>query len=161
MPLPVDDEPQGVAIGEMDPTAQTHDADTASPDPRVTMPASGLVDEFDEMVADPAPAAPVPTRDVGGPEPEDVLGDLSVTTAVAETSSPEYDMAPEAAAMEEPDVTAISADAYVADDPAPDLDLPAMDDDFEPAVLGPAVDPDDATDTDTDTDDSDDSLFAN
>jgi actin-like ATPase involved in cell morphogenesis len=157
MPLPVDDEPQGVAIGEMDPTAQTHDADTATPDPRVTMPASGLVDEFDEMVADAAPAGPAP--DVGGPEPEDVLGDLTVTTAVADAPSPEYDTAPPPAAMEEPDVTAITADADVADEPAPDWDLPAMEDDFEPAMLGPAVDPDDATDTDSD--DSDDSLFAN
>jgi actin-like ATPase involved in cell morphogenesis len=177
MPLPVedsppppdaessDDGPQGIAIGEMDPTAQTHDADTAAPDPRVTMPAGALVDEFDEMVADPAPAADdattavqtAPAPDVVGPEPEDVLGDLSVTTAVAETTSPEYDTAPAAAAVEEPDVTAITADAYVAEDTAPDLDLPAVDDEFEPATLGPAVEPDDTSDTDSD--DSDDSLF--
>jgi hypothetical protein len=165
---PSDDGPQGVAIGEMDPTARTPDADTAAPDPRVTMPADALVDEFDEMVADAAPpsegattgmpTAPTPDGMSAAVEP-DVLGDVAVATAVADAPAPEVDTAPEPASMDTADITAVATDVYTTDEPAPDLDLPAVDDDFEPATLGPAVEPDDASDTDSD--DSDDSLFGN
>jgi actin-like ATPase involved in cell morphogenesis len=166
---PSDDGPQGVAIGEMDPTAQTPDADTAAPDPRVTTPASALVDEFDEMVADGGPAVDDATTGIqtapaldgvsAAVEPLAVLGDVAGGTAVSDAPSLEYDTAPESTAVDTADVTVVATDVYTADEPAPDLDLPAVDDDFEPATLGPAVEPDDASDTDSD--DSDDSLFGN
>jgi hypothetical protein len=164
---PSDDGPQGVAIGEMDPTARP-DADTAAPDPRVTMPADALVDEFDEMVADAAPpsdgattgtpTAPTPDGMSAAVEP-DVLGDVAVATAVADAPAPEVDTAPEPTSMDTADITAVATDVYTTDEPAPDFDLSAVDDDFEPATLGPAVEPDDASDTDSD--DSDDTLFGN
>ena len=181
MPLPVDDSPppddaepsddgpQGVAIGEMDPTAHTYDEDTAAPDPRVTTPAGALVDEFDEMVGDPTPAAddaatgmptaPAPDGTSAASETEDVLGDVSVATAVADAPAPEVDTAPEPVSVDAIDVTVVATDVYTADEPAPDLDLPALDDDFEPATLGPAVEADDASDSDSD--DNDDSAFGN
>ena len=180
MPLPVDDSPpppddaepsddgpQGVAIGEMDPTAQTHDEDTAAPDPRVTTPADALVDEFDEMVADVAastddaitalPTAPAPDGMAVAVETADVLGDVAVATAIADAPAPEVDTAPEPVSVDAVDVTVGATDVYTADEAPSDLDLPALDDDFEPATLGPAVEPDDASDSDSD--DNDDSLF--